>query len=92
MNIPTEFYLGGIKWTVKRVKRLKGAYGDCNTTTATIRIRDDGQTDPLLIEQTFCHELTHAIQIAMGKPGDEHDEKFTDAFATFLHQYLNTAK
>jgi hypothetical protein len=28
----------------------------------------------------------------MGKPQEEHDEHFIDAFATFLHQYMTTAK
>lgn len=37
-------------------------------------------------EQTFCHELIHAILFSMGIT--EHDEKFVDGFATFLHQYL----
>lgn len=92
MEIPTEFQLGGLNWKVKRVKRLKHAYGDCNTTTATIRIKDTPDIDPLLKEQTFCHELTHAILIAMGKPGDEHNEEFIDGFATFLHQFLKSAK
>ena len=43
-------------------------------------------------EQTFCHELVHSILFAMGKPVSDHDELFVDAFATFLHQYLKTAK
>lgn len=90
MHIPTEFELGGFKWKVKKVKRLKGAYGDCNTTTNTIRVRE---TMPVQIqEQTFCHELTHAILISMGKPSDDHNEEFIDGFAVFLHQYLNSAK
>jgi hypothetical protein len=41
-------------------------------------------------EQTFCHELVHAIKYMMGE--DDHDEKVVDIFATFLHQYLKTAR
>jgi hypothetical protein len=90
MFIPSEFSLGGLTWTVKRMKRLKGRYGDCNLAKTTIQILDTIPEE--LKEQTFCHELVHAILVAMGKPTDEHNEEFTDAFAMFLHQYLKTAK
>ncbi len=86
MNIPSSFQLGGITWKVKRVKRLKGKYGDCDLAKTTIRILDT--IDEKLKEQTFCHELVHAILFSMGKA--DHDEEFTDAFGFMLHQFLNT--
>lgn len=38
-----------------------------------------------LAQQTFFHELVHAILFTMGKP--VHDEEFVDTFGAFLHQY-----
>ena len=40
------------------------------------------------LEQTFCHELVHAILFTMGKTN--HDEEFTDAFGSLLHQFERT--
>lgn len=39
-------------------------------------------------EQTFYHELVHAIMFAMGHT--QHDETFVDAFGGLLHQYTKT--
>lgn len=90
MFIPSEFTLGGLTWKVVMRKRLKGVYGLCDLKKQKIFILD---TLPIeLKEQTFCHELTHAIQYAMGMHEESHNETYTDAFAMFLHQYLNTAK
>lgn len=41
-----------------------------------------------MTQQTFFHELVHAILFTMGKTN--HDEEFTDAFGAFLHQYERT--
>lgn len=90
MQIPSEFQLGGLTWKVRRMKRLPGRYGDCNLGKKTIQILDTLDED--LKEQTFCHELTHAIYFAMGKNQEDHPEEFIDGFAMFLHQFLTTAK
>lgn len=88
MNIPTEFQLGGFTWKVKTVKRLKDKYGDCSLGKQVIRLRDGMPAQ--LMEQTFVHELVHAIKYTMGE--SDHDEVHTDAFAALLHQYMKTAK
>jgi len=90
MIIPTSFELGGYKWKVVRVKRMKGKIGDCDYMKQTIRILDT--VDQEVKEQTFCHELLHAIEVACGHNPDDHDEHLIDSRATFLHQYLNSAK
>lgn len=90
MIIPNQFELGGVTWKVVYRKRLKGCYGDTNLAKQEIRLLESLPQD--VKEQTFCHELTHAIQIAMGYNTDDHDEVFTDNFAVFLHQYLKSAK
>jgi hypothetical protein len=72
------------------MKRLKGKWGDTNILKQEIRILD---TLPQEVkEQTFCHELMHAIEIALGHNPDDHDEIAVDARAMYLHQYLNSAK
>jgi len=38
-----------------------------------------------ITEQTFFHELVHAIMFSMGHTN--HDEIFVDAFGALLHQY-----
>jgi hypothetical protein len=90
MPIPTEFQLGGTTWKVVLRKRLKGRFGDCDMKRQQIQILDTLPED--VKDQTFYHELTHAIQIAMGYNTDDHDEVFTDNFAVFLHQFMKTAK
>ena len=90
MIIPTQFSLGGFTWKVVRRKRLKGKYGDCNLAKREIQILDT--IDDELKEQTFLHELTHAIYFAMGVNQDDHNEQHIDAFAMYLHQYMKTAK
>lgn len=90
MIIPTSFELGGYKWKVRRVKRLVGKWGDCNVSKQEIRILDSLPQE--VKEQTFCHELLHAIEVACGHNPDTHDEIAIDQRATLLHQYLNSAK
>jgi len=41
-----------------------------------------------MTQQTFCHELVHAIMFTMGKVN--HDEEFIDAFGSLLHQFYRT--
>ena len=88
MNIPSQFTLGGLVWKVVWRKRIKGKYGECVLHKQTIHLLSG--LPPELTEQTFLHELCHAIHYAMGK--NEHNEEFIDAFATMLHQALTTAK
>jgi hypothetical protein len=41
-----------------------------------------------MTQQTFCHELVHAILFTMGKT--THEEEFVDAFGSLLHQFERT--
>lgn len=69
---------------------LMGAMGATFSQEAKVQLLSDLAKQ--IKEQTFCHELVHTILFSMGKPSTEHDEVFVDGFATFLHQYLNSAK
>lgn len=83
MKIPASFVLGGVTWRVEKLP-LTDAIGLCLYDKATIRLEESLPLD--VMDQTYCHELIHSIMYAMGMR--DHDEKFVDGFATFLHQYL----
>ncbi len=84
-NIPMSFYLVGCQWTVKYVEDLS-EYGKCDCATQMIYLRTGMNKN--FTEQTFFHELVHAIMFAMGHT--QHDEVFVDAFGALLHQYERT--
>lgn len=88
--IPTKFKLGGIDWSVEQTTPLMGAMGATFLQDAKVQLLKELPRQ--IKEQTFCHELVHTILFAMGKPVSDHDEVFVDGFATFLHQFLTTAK
>ncbi len=83
MKIPKEFTLGAIKWSVAEVDLLavSGNLGVCASQKPRIYIEQSLETS--VKNQTFCHELVHSIMFSMGQT--DHDEKFVDGFATFLH-------
>jgi len=84
-NVPSTFYLVGALWTVKWSEDLS-EYGKCDCTTFTIHIRSG--MNKVFTEQTFFHELVHAIMFAMGHTN--HDEIFVEAFGALIHQYERT--
>jgi len=86
-NIPSTFYLVGCEWTVKFIEDL-GDYGSCDCSTQIIRIR--AGMNKVFTEQTFYHELVHAVMFSMGHT--QHDEVFVEAFGALLHQYERTKK
>ena len=83
--LPTSFTLAGFEWTVA-VRADLSEYGRCDSGTQVIYIRE-GMNEQMT-QQTFFHELVHAIMFTMGHT--THDEIFTDAFGAFLHQYDKT--
>lgn len=87
MQIPKQFTLGGMKWSVEQLDVIPGAMGACSNQEAKIVLL--ASLPKQVKEQTYCHELVHAILFSMGRPADQHDEVFVDAFGTFLHQYLS---
>lgn len=88
MKIPKEFMLGGVKWRVNVRRMENDLLGTCDSKTAIIEIEEN--LSPQMAELTFCHELVHAIMFSMGM--QDHDEKFVEGFAVFLHQYLTQPK
>lgn len=88
MRIPRQFQLGGTTWKVEQVHPLMGAMGATFNGQALVQL--DKELPQQVKEQTFLHEVVHAILFSMGKPSTEHDEVFVDGFATFLHQFLTS--
>jgi hypothetical protein len=83
MKIPASFVLGGVTWRVEKLP-LTDALGLCLYDKAVIRL--DDSLPPDVMEQTFAHELNHALMYSMGMR--DHDERFVDGLATMLHQYF----
>jgi hypothetical protein len=87
LKIPKSFILGNVTWDVKYPYELpEDRIGECEHYTAEIRLADIKKR--CILEQTYCHEVIHAILYSMGF-SDNHDEEFVDSFSVFLHQYLN---
>lgn len=90
MSIPKSFQLAGLKWKVKENNHLVNM-GECHSARGLIYLKPDPNYSAEVREQSFYHELVHAILYTMGDNGP-HDEKFVDGFAFLLHQYMKTAK
>ena len=83
--LPSSFTLAGFTWLVV-VREDLSECGRCDSSTQIIYIR--AGMNEQMTQQTFFHELVHAIMYTMGHT--THDEVFTDAFGAFLHQYEKT--
>ena len=84
MKIPSSFTLGAVIWKVVVIEHSPDNQGHTDSRTATILIEKN--PNKRVMEQTFMHELNHAIKFSTGKT--EHDEGVNDAEAVFWHQYL----
>lgn len=95
-KIPNTFNVGGVEHTVK-IARIVGEDGDFGQFDPTgiislaeqVGTREVSQTKR---EQTFCHELIHAILFTMRKDDLYEDESFINTFASFLYEAIRTAK
>jgi len=84
-DVATTFNLAGSQWQVNYLSHME-EMGKCDPEKQIIFIRTDMNRQTT--EQTFYHELVHAILFTMGKLN--HDEEFVDTFGAFLHQYQIT--
>ena len=81
-DVATTFNLAGSQWQTNYLSHME-EMGKCDPEKQIIFIRTD--MNKQTTEQTFYHELVHAILFTMGKLN--HDEEFVDTFGAFLHQY-----
>lgn len=92
MKIPATFQLVNTTWTVEKmsqeVAEAGNRHGDCDRTRTTIRIHVSSESNK---EDTFCHELAHALLYFTTKPKLSEDERFVQSLGEVLHQYLNSA-
>lgn len=92
IKIPSTFQLMGKTYTVKVIPKDQWSdaevWGDFNPATNEIRVVKLGDD---ATEQTFYHELMHAILTAMNHKLNR-DETFVDLVSGLLHQALKTSK
>lgn len=96
-KIPSEFSVGGFDYRVERAESLRYGeeFGHWTGANCTIKIADAAGGEVLTDarkEQTFFHELVHAILDVIGEAELTDNEKFVDAFAAMLHQAIKTMK
>lgn len=96
--IPKQFILGGRTYKVRRNDKLDYEHnwnGEHDTYRQEINLAYKlGGVDANVesIEQTFYHELVHAILYTLGEKDLNQNEKFVDMFGTMLHQFMKTRK
>lgn len=91
LTIPKTFELAGRTWKVRRVKRIKDAYGKCRASRCIIELSDECSDGPELMH-TFLHELLHAVAYTRGDKKGFFDEYRIDSTSALLLQALTTAK
>ena len=93
-TIPKKFKVGSVDYEVKRVERCgpdddfgrwySVGFIEIATQSGGYNISESKQ------QQTFLHELTHAILAQMGKDDLNDDESFVNTFSSFLSEAINT--
>ncbi len=98
MQIPKEFKISGKRYTVNFVRHTQplGTMGDIVYTTRRVTIAthsglNDRSFKQEEIDDTFWHEVTHAILKDMGH-SLWNNERFVTRFANRLTEVVNTAK
>lgn len=98
MKIPKKITLLNSTYTVEIKPDLlddQGAIGQFDSLKGKIFIQPNSNISPIIqneIEQTFLHELVHAILYKMEKQELFKDEAFVNQFASLLHQAYLTKK
>jgi hypothetical protein len=96
--IPKSFFLFGQEYTIEWVESLvqkAGAVGQSRARDHCIQLQPNREACPRPesdIEETYFHELTHTVLVAMGRDDLSEDEKFVDIFASLLHQSFVTSE
>lgn len=91
-GIPARFQLLGHVITVRIVPKSRWRHGrDCCGIWEPDKLRIDilGGQPVTTMQQTFCHELTHAL-LDMMSHRLSRDEQFVDQLAHLLQQALTT--
>lgn len=93
MKIPKKISIGGQEIEIKFFPNLEGTLGKCCLANGLIRIAEtfDGLAQsPTSIENTYWHEVIHAILDTMGETELSGNEKFVCTFAGFLTECIHS--
>ena len=95
-KIPSKFQVGGQEVEVRPVERCEdNTIGSCMLASGYIEIAEKHSKDSIQSqtskENTFYHELTHAILRTMGKTELNDDESFVCCFSGFLTEAMKNA-
>ena len=95
MIIPERFQLHGQTLTVsydKELSKRENLLGCASSGNNTVELLPPSEDNPLSkVEQTFLHELTHMILLAMEERELSNNEQFVDVFASLLHQAITSS-
>lgn len=90
-KIPKGFSLGGQDFVVKYGRYIsEGNFGHTEFYNNEIVVKDNFNGRPYSKqqqEQTFFHELVHAILMIMNEHEINQNEQFVDMFGQLLYQY-----
>lgn len=93
-NIPKKLKVGSVDYEVKIVERCGdddfGLFKCCQSRIEISNKAGGYEVPKSRQQQTFFHELTHAILFAMRKDNLYEDESFVNTFASFLSEAIST--
>ena len=93
-RIPKKFKVGSVDYEVRLVEHCGdddfGLFKCCPSTIEISNKAGGYEVPKSRQQQTFWHELTHAILFAMRKDDLYEDESFVNTFSSFLSEAINT--
>lgn len=95
IKIPKSFQLMGHTYKVKLVKKVdsEDSCGEVNNDTKIIKLKKSNKAySQEMVEETFWHELIHAILDEAEYGELSKDEKLVERLGRLLHQALKTIK
>ena len=96
MKIPKSFMLHGHKFTVEFMDDLNDEHqliGSINHSSTTIKLQRSCKgykMEQSKIEDTFIHEMVHAMMVQIGRNDLNNDEVFITQFSSLLHQAITS--
>ena len=95
IQIPKSFSLLGKTWSVALDTTLmqKARWGECIAVTSSINIYPENgeiEVNREQVEETFLHELVHALLDAASRHDLSDDEPLVESLAGLLMQFLKT--
>lgn len=89
--IPKSFMLFGTEYVVSRIGLSNEHFGRCDAMACQIDLNSDKLISETVLEQTFWHEVIHAILWRSGNAKLGKDEDFVDLMASCIHQVVTTS-